>query len=167
MPPTIAVIGSGSWATALIKILSEQQVAIRWWVRSEEDAKHVRHFRHNPNYLSSVALDLGKITPFTNLREAVSGADYVLCVVPAAFMADALSALQPTDFQGKKIITSIKGMIPERNALVTEYIAQEFGVAYADMAVIGGALPCRRGGDGAAIVPDRSGRRPRVGATDR
>jgi glycerol-3-phosphate dehydrogenase (NAD(P)+) len=87
-----------------------------------------------------VALDLNKILPFTNLQEAVNGADYVMVVVPAAFVSDALSRLQKTDLEGKKIISSIKGMIPESNILVTDYIHQQFGVPHRNMAVIGG--PC-------------------------
>ena len=77
----IAVIGGGSWATAIIKILSENNVKIRWWLRNQADLEHIRTFHHNPRYLSGVQLDAKKVEAVGNLSAAIQDAEYVLCPV--------------------------------------------------------------------------------------
>jgi glycerol-3-phosphate dehydrogenase (NAD(P)+) len=137
----IAVIGGGSWATALVKILCEHSsVQIRWWMRSQKDMAHIREFHHNPSYLSDVDLSPKKIKLFDKTAEALKGADYVILAVPAAFVTDALIGLTDKHFAGKKVVSAIKGMIPEANMLVTDWVAGRFGVALHDMCVIAG--PC-------------------------
>ncbi len=138
--PTVAVLGGGSWATALIKILCEGDVKIQWWIRSKQDIEHIRKFKHNPRYLSSVMIDPTKVTLFEQVEKAVAGADYLLLAVPAAFITEALSKLKPADFENLRVISAVKGMIPIKNILVTELIEQEFGVSHKRIAVIGG--PC-------------------------
>lgn len=137
----IAVIGGGSWATALIKILSEQShVQVRWWLRNQEDINHIRKFHHNPSYLSDVNLSPKKIKVFEKTADAIKGADYVILAVPAAFVQDALAGLSEKHFQGKKVVSAIKGMIPDENMLITDWIAGRFSIDLRDTCVIAG--PC-------------------------
>jgi glycerol-3-phosphate dehydrogenase (NAD(P)+) len=137
----IAVIGGGSWATALIKILSEQSnVQIRWWLRNQDDINHIRKFHHNPSYLSDVHLSPKKIKVFEKTTDAVKGADYIILAVPAAFVQESLAALTAKHFQGKKVVSAIKGMIPEKNILVTDWVAEKYNVPLSDTCVIAG--PC-------------------------
>lgn len=137
----IAVIGGGSWATALIKILSEQShVQVRWWLRNQEDINHIRKFHHNPSYLSDVNLSPKKIKVFEKTADAIKGADYVILAVPAAFVQDALAGLSEKHFQGKKVVSAIKGMIPDQNMLITDWIAGRFSIDLSDTCVIAG--PC-------------------------
>lgn len=137
----IAVIGGGSWATALIKILTEKgQVKINWWLRSEDDREHITKFHSNPRYLSTVKVNPDLVKVFGEPKEALKEADAVLLAVPAAFILDAFTGLVAEDFKGKYVISSIKGMIPEHNILVTEYMENHFGVLHKDISVIGG--PC-------------------------
>lgn len=137
----IAVIGGGSWATALIKILSEQShVQVRWWLRNQEDINHIRKFHHNPSYLSDVNLSPKKIKVFEKTADAIKGADYVILAVPAAFVQDALARLSEKHFQGKKVVSAIKGMIPDENMLITDWIAGRFSIDLSDTCVIAG--PC-------------------------
>jgi glycerol-3-phosphate dehydrogenase (NAD(P)+) len=137
----IAVIGGGSWATALIKILCEQpNVQIRWWLRNQDDINHIRKFHHNPSYLSDVNLSPKKIRVFEKTTEAIKGADYVILAVPAAFVVDALQGLTEKHFQDKRVVSAIKGMIPGENILITDWIAKQFGVQLKDTCVIAG--PC-------------------------
>lgn len=138
--PIVTVLGGGSWATALVKILSEGDVKINWWIRSKTDIEHLRKFRHNPRYLSSVMIDPLKVALFDDIKEAVNNASFLLLAVPAAFISEPLSHLTQDHFKGLRVISAVKGMIPQKNILVTELIEQEFGVPHKRIAVIGG--PC-------------------------
>ncbi|KAB7732887.1 NAD(P)H-dependent glycerol-3-phosphate dehydrogenase [Rudanella paleaurantiibacter] len=139
-PVRITMVGGGSWATALIKILSENNVSIKWWMRSKTDANHIKTFHHNKSYLSDVQINPRKVKVCTRVRDAFRESEYVILAVPAAFVSDALAGLDTRDFTGKCIISAIKGMIPEKNQLVTDWVADQFGVPNSRMAVIAG--PC-------------------------
>ena len=137
----IAVIGGGSWATALIKILCEQQhIQIRWWLRNGNDIEHIRKFHHNPSYLSDVYLSPKKVKVFEKTRDAVKGADFVILAVPAAFVQESLQDLNESHLKGKRIVSAIKGMIPDQNMLITDWIAEKYNVDLKDTCVIAG--PC-------------------------
>ncbi len=101
----ITVIGGGSWATAITKILCEGNVQIKWWMRNVEDAEHIKKHHHNRNYLSSVEIHPSKVKPYTNLKEALRGTDWVVLAVPAAFVSDALKSLTISNLEDKKIIS--------------------------------------------------------------
>ena len=137
---TVAVIGGGSWATAIVKILSEQNLQINWWLRNSKDAAFIRKFNQNPSYLSDVEINPDKVTVTTNILHAIETAEVVFLVVPAAFMTDALKDLPKNYLQNKIIVSAVKGMIPERNLLITEYVAEDFGVLHEKIAIIAG--PC-------------------------
>ncbi len=139
-PTRITMVGGGSWATALIKILSENNVAIKWWLRNKADADHIKQFHHNKSYLSDVQINSRKVKVCTRVRDAVKDSEFVILAVPAAFVSDALSSLDTRDFTGKCVISAIKGMIPEKNQLVTDWVSEQYGVPTSRMAVIAG--PC-------------------------
>jgi glycerol-3-phosphate dehydrogenase (NAD(P)+) len=139
-PVRLAMVGGGSWATALIKILSENNVSIRWWLRRQADADHIRQFHHNPSYLRDVRINPRQVRPCLKIRDAVKDAEFVILAVPAAFVQDALTGLKPEHLAGKHIVSAIKGMIPGRNALVTDWIEREYGVPARYISVIAG--PC-------------------------
>ncbi|MCC2544827.1 NAD(P)H-dependent glycerol-3-phosphate dehydrogenase [Hymenobacter sp. BT175] len=136
----IAMIGGGSWATALTKILSENGAQVGWWLRSKDDVQHLRTTRHNPRYLSSVAFDLSRVHPSTNLADVVEEADWLVLAVPAAFVRSALDKLDRDALRGKRIISAIKGMIPKENVLVTDYVTERFRLPQSRMGVVAG--PC-------------------------
>ena len=136
----ITVIGGGSWATAITKILCEGNVQIKWWMRNVEDAEHIKKHHHNRNYLSSIKIHPSKVKPYTNLKEALRGTDWVVLAVPAAFVSDALKALTVNGLADKKVISAIKGMIPESNQLVTDWLAEKYEVSHQNMGIIAG--PC-------------------------
>jgi glycerol-3-phosphate dehydrogenase (NAD(P)+) len=100
----IAVIGGGSWATANVKMLldntSEKEVF--WWMRNEDSIEHIRNFKHNPNYLSSVEIRLPEENISKDIVQVITNADMVLLNVPAAFLKDALADVLPEHFAGKK-----------------------------------------------------------------
>jgi len=137
---TIAVIGSGSWATALVKILNEGPVEIHWYMRSQEQVDYIKQFAHNPKYLTDVNLDLNKVKPSSNLREVLESSELVILALPAAFLHDTLQSLQANFLLSKTIFTAIKGMIPQRHQLVSDYLISEFGIRPHQLGVIAG--PC-------------------------
>jgi len=137
---SIAIIGAGSWATALCKIFSESGIQIHWWFHRKEDAAHFSEFHQNPRYLSDVDFKDRNIQVFSDLKLAVNGSDSILIAVPSAFVGQVLQSVSKEDLTGKKIISSIKGILPGDLQLVTDYLAEKFQVNPFDMAVIGG--PC-------------------------
>ena len=84
--PRIAVIGGGSWGTALIKLLSNNTDHINWWVRKEENANYIRQYRRNPSYLSYLELDISKLHISTSLKDTINLSDYIIFAIPAAFL---------------------------------------------------------------------------------
>lgn len=140
MRKRISVIGGGSWATAIVKILNGNNHEVNWWLRSREDVEFIKRFGHNPKYLSSVSFNLDLIKAGTELHACVENSEYVILVVPSAYLEDTLAGSANSIFNGKKIISAIKGVAPGNHILVSEYLEQEFGVDPADMAHISG--PC-------------------------
>lgn len=142
MIPKIAMIGGGSWATAIIKMLADNltEKEIFWWMRNEEAIDHIKSFKHNPNYLSSVEIKVPASHISSNINEIVKQADYIILNVPAAFLKDTLKDISADDFKDKKIISAIKGIVPEENLIIGEYINQKFNIPLSDILVISG--PC-------------------------
>lgn len=134
------MVGGGSWATALVKILSENNVTIKWWMRSQADADHIKTYHHNRSYLSDVQINPRRVKVCTKIREAFRDSDYIVLAVPAAFIGDALTGIKPDHFAGKRVVSAIKGMIPGANQLVTDWVSEQYGVPAARMSVIAG--PC-------------------------
>ena len=140
IPTQIAVIGGGSWATALVKILSENQVKIKWWIRRKADVDFIRKYNHNPSYLTDVAINPRKVKTYNKMSEALNGVEYIILAIPAAFIPATLKDLNKKHFEGKKVVSAIKGMIPEENLLVTDWLTKEFNLPIGQTCVIAG--PC-------------------------
>src|ERR1700753_2164910 len=138
----ITVVGGGSWATANIKILTDNPVEkeIFWWMRDEQAVEHIHKFKHNPRYISSVEISVPPQNISTDLPGLLSEADYVLLNVPAAFLKQALKGITPGHFAGKKIISAIKGIVPDENQIIGEFLNQHYGVPFSHFLVISG--PC-------------------------
>lgn len=140
MSKSIAVIGGGSWATAIVKMLCNNSSEIHWWIRNASVVEHIKKYKHNPNYLTSVEFDTSKLLLNTNLKDVVAKADILIMAVPSAFLKEALSGLSPEDFNNKKVFSAIKGIVPEHNLIVGEFFSQEYKVAIENIGVITG--PC-------------------------
>ncbi len=134
------MLGGGSWATALTKILSENGARVDWWLRAKDDVQHLLRTRHNPRYLSSVQFDLNQVYPSTDLEDAIEEADWLVLAVPAAFVQPVLDKLSRDSFKHKRVVSAIKGMIPGKNQLVTDYVAERFRLPRTQLGVIAG--PC-------------------------
>ncbi|HTE01436.1 MAG TPA: NAD(P)-binding domain-containing protein, partial [Mucilaginibacter sp.] len=134
----ILIVGGGSWATANIKILTDNttEKEIFWWMRNEQAVSHVQKFRHNPNYLSSVEIKVPAQNISSNLKELIGQVDTILLNVPAAFLKDALKGIGPEDFAGKKIISAIKGIVPDENLIIGEFLNQRYQVPFDKLVVL-------------------------------
>src|SRR5258708_7657207 len=115
------VIGSGSWATALAKILTDNRTSINWWIRHASIIRHIQTRHHNPQYLPSVYFDTGLLTLSDNVREIIAASDTLVIAVPSAYVAGTLQGLDKEAFTGKKIISAVKGILPEQNLLLNDY----------------------------------------------
>jgi glycerol-3-phosphate dehydrogenase (NAD(P)+) len=135
-----AVIGGGSWATALVKILTDNKVTVNWWVRDEAIIEHIKTRHHNPNYLSSVDFDISLLKLSVDMKEIIAGSDCILIAIPSAYIVDALNGLPADAFAGKKIISAVKGILPDQNLLLNDYLKQHFDVALNDYFTVMG--PC-------------------------
>lgn len=138
----IALVGGGSFATALAKMLSDNQNRVNWWMRDKDNVQYIKDFKHNRKYLSSVEINTRKCRPTTRLTKIVKEADVVILAVPAAFLESSLSKLTAKDFKDKIVASAIKGLVPigGEKLVVAEYMKQYFGVEEDNIAVITG--PC-------------------------
>jgi glycerol-3-phosphate dehydrogenase (NAD(P)+) len=120
------VMGSGSWATALAKILTDNGHSIHWWIRNPASIAHLRARHHNPQYLSSVYFDTSLLTMSDDAGEVVAASDCLVVAVPSAYITEMLDPLDKKALQGKKILSAIKGILPEQNLLLNEYLVRRF-----------------------------------------
>ena len=106
----IAVVGGGSWATAIVKILSDNLIdkEIYWWMRNNDAIEHIRRYNHNPHYLSSVQIKVPDENISSDLKSIIAVSDLILLNVPAAFLKEALKDISSDDLKGKNIISAIK-----------------------------------------------------------
>ena len=115
------IFGSGSWATALAKILTDNGHSVRWHLRSEKTVDHIKTRHHNPKYLSSVYFNLDKLMLTTSIQEVYDQCDNILFATPSAYTTDYIDPFK-SYLQNKKIISAVKGMLPNNKGLLNHYI---------------------------------------------
>ncbi len=120
------IIGSGSWATALAKILTSKDQSINWWIRNEETIAFLKQRHHNPHYLSSVDFTPEQLIMSSKLGEVVSQSDTLVMAVPSAYAGETLGTLEKSALRNKKMISAIKGLLPEKDVLLNAHLAEEF-----------------------------------------
>jgi glycerol-3-phosphate dehydrogenase (NAD(P)+) len=136
----VAVIGGGSWATALVKILCNNLPSVNWWMRNDGAIRHILKYRHNPNYLQSVEFDLNKINISSDLNAVIEQSDIIIIATPSAFLVATFSEIQPNLLKDKIIFSAVKGIVPEYNAIPARFIHKTFGTPYRNIGIICG--PC-------------------------
>lgn len=146
-PKNIAVLGGGSWGTAIVKMLTEQLRhatgninRLQWWLRKQETVDYVKANRHNPNYISSVEIHPELVEISADIKAILATSDLVVLAVPSAFLKDALSPLSAEDFKDKFVVSAIKGLLPHSKQIVADFMMTEYGVPYHNLMVISG--PC-------------------------
>lgn len=140
MTGTFGIIGSGSWATALVKILTDKQHTVNWWIRNEQNIEYIRQRHHNPSYLSSVEFNISLLSMSADIDQVIKDSDILVIAVPSAFIEESIGHLKPENWTGKKVISAVKGLLPGKNILLNYYLQQQFNVQLEDyFAVLG---PC-------------------------
>jgi glycerol-3-phosphate dehydrogenase (NAD(P)+) len=137
--PKFAVIGGGSWATAIAKMLCVNLPEITWYMRNTEAIEHIQTHYHNPNYLSAVEFEIKKLKLTNDINEAVANADYLIFAIPSAFLNGELEKLTES-LQDKVIFSAIKGIVPETSLIVGEHFNVTYDIPFENIGVITG--PC-------------------------
>ena len=123
---TFGILGSGSWGTALAKILTDNGHSIYWWNRSDKAIEQILSRRHNPHYLSTAYFNTALLHLTTNPAEVVNNVDCIIIAIPSAFAAETLFTLNRNIFIDKKIISAVKGILPDQNLLLNDFLKNEF-----------------------------------------
>lgn len=134
---TIAIMGGGSWATAIAKMMLEQNDSILWYMRRDDRIEEFRRLGHNPAYLTSVHFDTNRIHFSSDINKIVENADTLVFVTPSPYLKSHLKKLK-TRLRDKFIVTAIKGIVPDENLVCSEYFHQIFNVPDENLAVLGG-----------------------------
>jgi glycerol-3-phosphate dehydrogenase (NAD(P)+) len=146
-PKNIAVLGGGSWGTAITKMLIEHKQnahsvidELKWWVRNEETAEYIRSYKHNPKYISSVEINSDIVTVTSDIKKVIASSEILVFAVPSAFLKEALKDITSEDLKGKYIVSAIKGLLPHSRQIVADFFQNEFAVPHENLMVISG--PC-------------------------
>lgn len=136
----IGVLGGGSWATAIIKILLNSNDRLNWWMRNQNSVDYINKFHHNPRYLQSVDLDMDKLHVSTDLEEIIESSELLIFAIPSAFMYETFNEKRFPGIKNKIGISAIKGIVPEYHAIAARYIHKQFEIPYENIGIISG--PC-------------------------
>lgn len=137
--PRFAVIGGGSWATAIVKMLTENLEKVRWYMRSTTSIEHIKKEEHNPDYLSSVEFNVSQLLLSNDINETIADADVIIFAVPSAFLSNELDKIT-VSLQDKILVSAIKGIVPESGLIVGEHFSNTFSIPFENIAVLTG--PC-------------------------
>jgi glycerol-3-phosphate dehydrogenase (NAD(P)+) len=135
----VAILGSGSWATALAKIILSNVEEINWYIRKQETIDEFIENRRNPNHLEWAYFDTTKIYFSTNINEVIDLSDTIVLAIPSPYVKACLDEIS-IDISHKKIISAVKGMIPDENILITDYLHDHYGIPEEQLGIIAG--PC-------------------------
>lgn len=135
----VSIIGSGSWATALAKIVMHNTTDINWHIRRQEVIDEFVEIRRNPNHLEWAYFDVSRIHFSADINRVIDESDLIVLAIPSPYLKQSLNDIT-VDMSQKMVISAVKGMIPDENLLVTEYMHQHFNIPMENLGVIAG--PC-------------------------
>ncbi len=138
-PGTIGLLGGGSWATALAKLLLTNCETIHWYMRRDDRIEDFIRLGHNPAYLTDVNFDVNRIYFSSDINDVCTKCDTLLLATPSPYFKDHMAKLS-VDISEKAIVSAVKGIVPDENELISDYMVRKFGVARERMLVISG--PC-------------------------
>ena len=137
----IAVLGGGSWATAIVKILTENLQSVTWWMRDVECIDHIQKFKHNPRYIQSIQFDVDRINLTSNIQYTVDNSDILIVAIPSPYLAKAFEEMNVNGLEKKVLISATKGVVPaETNRIPARFFHKVYNVPYDKIGMIAG--PC-------------------------
>lgn len=135
----IAIMGGGSWATAIAKIMLAQEESINWYMRRDDRIEDFKRLGHNPAYLTGVRFDVKRINFSSDINKIVKESEILIFVTPSPYLKNHLKKLK-TKIKDKFVVTAIKGIVPDENLIISRYFNQIYGVPFENIAVLAG--PC-------------------------
>lgn len=140
----ICILGGGTWATALAKMVLMNQKHINWFIRRDEQIEGFYKLGRNPNYLTNVKFNLAQITFYSNIERAIKDSDTVIIAIPSPYVKQSFRRVWNSTFRGKFIVSALKGIIPNDNMVMSEYLADSFKIPTENIGVLSGhAMPKR------------------------
>ncbi len=136
----ICILGGGTWATALAKMVLMNQKHINWYIRRDDQIEGFYKLGRNPNYLTNVKFNLAQITFYSNIEKAIKDSDTVIIAIPSPYVKQSFRRIWNSTFRGKFIVSALKGIIPNDNMVMSEYLADNFKVPFENIGVLSG--PC-------------------------
>ena len=133
----VAIVGGGSWATAIAKIVMVNVEHINWFIRRDDRIEDFKRLKHNPAYLTSVQFDTDRITFSSDLNHVAKNSDTLIFVTPSPYIKGHLKKLK-TSLKNKLVVTAVKGIVPDDNITVSQYFHKTFDVPEEQIACIGG-----------------------------
>ena len=124
-PGRVAVMGGGSWATALAKLLLRNRDTIMWYMRRDDRIEEFQRLGHNPTYLTDVQFDVQRIEFSSDINYVAGQADTLLLVMPSPYFKSHLEKLT-VDISKKYVVSAVKGIVPGENVLITDYMRDNF-----------------------------------------
>ena len=134
------LLGSGSWATAIAKMLLTNVETLNWWVRIEETKEYLEEYGRNPNYIQSISFNPEAIRVSTDMQEIIDNSDVIIFAIPSAHLDNAIQKHKPTGLKDKWIMSAIKGMVVKYDSIPARYFHKEFQIPYDRIGLIAG--PC-------------------------
>lgn len=134
---TCAVIGYGSWATAIVKLLCEKEKRVGWYIRNQEVLECVTQESYNPKYLRDVEFDTAKIDASNDLNEVIAKHDIIIMAMPSAYIKEFLEPLT-VSLKDKFVVSAIKGIVPDDYVTVVEYLNEKYDISYKQLGIITG-----------------------------
>lgn len=136
----ICILGAGTWGTALAKMVLMNQKHINWYMRRDEQIDGFYKLGHNPNYLTNIKFNLSQITFYSNIERAIKESDTVIIAVPSPYVKQYFRRIWNITFRGKFMVSALKGIIPNDNMVMSEYLADNFKIPFENIGVLSG--PC-------------------------
>jgi glycerol-3-phosphate dehydrogenase (NAD(P)+) len=137
--PRVSVLGNGSWATAIVKMLTENLHETGWYIRTPYTLEYIKIHKHNPKYIQQIEFDTDKLRLSNDINEIVEYADYLIVAIPSAYLKAEWDKIR-VPLRGKVIFSAVKGIIPENLMILGEYLINEYGLNKKELGVIAG--PC-------------------------
>lgn len=137
---SIAVLGGGSWATAIVKILTENLDVVNWWMRDADSVEYIKKFRHNPRYIQSIQFNADQLNISTDLQGIIDQSDIIIVAVPSPYLAKAFDEVELKGIENKIVFSATKGVVPETNQIPARYFHKRFNIPYEKIGMIAG--PC-------------------------
>lgn len=136
----ICILGGGTWGTALAKIVLMNQKNINWFIRRDDQIEGFYKLGHNPNYLTNVKFNMAQITFYSNLEKAIKESDTVIIAIPSPYVKQYFRRMWNNTFKGKFMVSALKGIIPNDNMVMSEFLADSFKIPFENIGVVSG--PC-------------------------